>query len=109
MAVATLAAASGAGATTRSGLHGLVSRGPITPMCVAEQPCDAPAPGVTLVFVRAGHDAVRTRTSSAGTYRVVLAPGVYTVTSGARMEPVSARVVAGRFRTVDFSIDTGIR
>ena len=108
---AALAAGSGAGATTQSGLHGVVTRGPISPVCVAEQPCSAPAPGVTLVFTSTGQEAVRTRTGSAGAYRVALAPGLYTVAplSGRRMEPGTTRVVNARFRHVDFSIDTGIR
>jgi len=111
VAVLGLVAASGAGATARSGLRGIVTRGPITPMCIAETPCSAPVAGATLVFQRAGHAAVRTRTGSDGTYKIVLAPGAYSVAlaSPRRMGPTSARVTSGLFRTVDFSIDTGIR
>ena len=106
-----LIVASGAGATTKSGLHGVVTRGPITPMCVAEAPCSAPVPGAVLVFTQAGHAAVRARTGKTGAYRIVLAPGTYSValTPARRMAPAAARVVGGRFRRVDFSIDTGIR
>ena len=40
----------GAQATlSRGSFAGLVKRGPITPVCVAEQPCDEPAKGVTLL------------------------------------------------------------
>src|SRR5262249_20449466 len=111
VAVLGLVAASGAGATAPSGLRGIVTRGPIAPMCVAELPCSAPVPGATLVFTQAGHAAVRAHTGSNGTCKVVLAPGAYSVAlaSPRRMGPTSARVTSGRFRTVDFSIDTGIR
>jgi len=106
-----LTVTSGAGATSQSGLRGVVTRGPIAPICIAEEPCSAPVPGATLVFKRAGYAAVRTRTGSAGTYRVVLAPGVYSVALAPprRMAPPNARVAGGTFRRVDFSIDTGIR
>jgi hypothetical protein len=104
-------AGGGAGATTGTGLRGLVTRGPVSPVCVAEQACDEPAPGVTLVFKRAGDEVARTRTGSAGGYRVTLPAGWYTVKplSGRHMQPSAAHVVSGRFRRVDFSIDTGIR
>jgi hypothetical protein len=101
------------GTTAPSGLYGQVRRGPITPVCSAEQSCDAPAPGVTLVFSRAGRELGRTVTRKDGTYRIRLAPGVYRVRrslAGVRpVEPQTARVPSGRFARADFSIDTGIR
>jgi hypothetical protein len=120
IAVATLSLAlvivAGAQATVApSGLHGVVVRGPITPMCVAEQPCTAPATNVTLLFSRGGRIVGRAVTDSAGRYRLRLPAGLYvvrrpvTVTIGRGMEPNRARVYVGRFVRVDFSIDTGIR
>ena len=109
--LAVAVVAPGAAATTQSGLEGTVTRGPISPICIAERPCDAPVPGLTLVFTRGGNEAGRVRTTSAGRYRVDLAPGAYAVTSLPvhRLEPTGARVVAGRVHRVDFSFDTGIR
>jgi hypothetical protein len=111
-----LPAAAGAHATpSPSGLRGLVTRGPISPACVAEQPCTEPAKNLTLIFSRDGRVAARRTTDSAGRYRVVLRPGLYRVTRtvsariGRGLEPDHARVLAGRFVRVDFSIDTGIR
>jgi hypothetical protein len=111
-----LTAAGSAGAsTTSSGLWGEVKRGPVTPVCVAEQPCYVPAKGVTLVFVRGGVVVRRAITNDLGRYRVRLAAGTYSVrlpqkqAIGRDLEPVQARVRAGRFVRVDFSIDTGIR
>jgi len=106
---------SGAAGTTGSGLYGFVRRGPIQPVCVAGQPCDGPARNVTLVFWRNGKAAGRTTTSKTGSYRIVLAQGVYALrtahatTIGGPPEPRTARVVSGRFRRVDIFLDTGIR
>jgi len=115
-ALAVILVASSAGAaTSSSGLRGLVTRGPIAPVCVAGQPCSAPAKDVTLVFSRNGRVVRRARTNERGRYRVVLAPGLYVVrltpkpAVGRGLEPVRARVLRARFRRVDFSIDTGIR
>jgi len=104
-AVATSAAG------THSGLRGLVTRGPVTPVCRAEAPCTAPARQVVLSFTRRGV-STETRTGDDGRYRIALPPGVYSVrVRSARFgaEPKSATVVAGRFAVRDFSIDTGIR
>ena len=97
--------------TSRSGLYGTVSRGPITPVCVAEQPCSGPAAGVTLQFWNGGRLVGRTTTHDDGSYRVALPVAQYTVkvTSGRDLEPSAARVGSLRFRRVDFFIDTGIR
>ena len=105
------AAAGSAGASTNpSGLWGEVRRGPIVPVCVAEQPCDAPAKNVTLAFVRNGNVVRRATTNEQGRYRVRLAAGTYSVRlPGRSLDPVQARVRAGRFVRMDFSIDTGIR
>jgi hypothetical protein len=117
-ALAAFVAVSSAGAaTTSSGLRGLVTRGPIAPVCAVEQPCSAPAKNVTLVFSRNGEVVRRAKTNDRGRYRVALAPGIYSVrltagqrqTIGRGLQPARARVVANRFRRVDFSIDTGIR
>ena len=111
-----LALVAGAQATVaKSGLHGVVMRGPITPMCVAEEPCTEPAKNVTLLFSRNGRIAGRAVTDSAGRYRLRLPAGVYSVRRpgsvgiGRGIEPNHARVYARRFVRVDFSIDTGIR
>ena len=105
-----LVTAGGAAATSvRSGLYGVVIRGPIRPVCVAGQPCSAPAPGVVLRFSRGGRVAAEARTRRDGSYRVRLAPGRYSVGGARRLEPRVATVPTGRFRRVDFSIDTGIR
>jgi hypothetical protein len=98
-----------------SGLRGVVMRGPISPMCVAEEPCTEPARNVTLLFSRNGRIVGRAVTDSAGRYRLRLPAGAYAVRRpasvgiGRGIEPDHARVYARRFLRVDFSIDTGIR
>jgi hypothetical protein len=106
----TLAAlAVGAATTTTTGLHGIVMRGPVSPVCAAEQPCDEPAVGAVLTFSRNGAVVARAKVESEGKYRVVLRPGLYSVRANHRIDPTTARVRSGRMSRVDFSIDTGIR
>lgn len=98
-----------------SGLHGIVTRGPITPVCTVGVPCSAPVVGAVLVFSRTGHSFVRIRTSAGGHYSVRLAPGYYTVrvsptpSIGSGIRPVHVHVTRGVKERLDFSIDTGIR
>lgn len=106
-----------ADATTaaRAGLWGVVRRGPITPVCFENRPCDEPAANVTIVFVRNSREAARVTTRREGSYRITLRPGVYNVRTlkkisiGNALEPSSVRVRSGRRTRVDFFIDTGIR
>lgn len=110
LVVAFAAATAVAGASTvRSGLYGSVTRGPISPVCMAGQPCSAPAAGAVLAFVRGTHVA-RATVHADGTYRVRLSPGTYEVrASYRRVEPSAVLVRSGAPRRADFSIDTGIR
>ena len=103
-------AAASHGAAPNSGLFGVVTRGPISPMCVAEQPCSEPASGAVLTFSRGGTVVARVTARHNGTYRVRLGAGLYTVRcSVRRLEPKAVQVRPGTTRRVDFSIDTGIR
>jgi hypothetical protein len=101
-------------AATRGTLYGVVTKGPITPVCRAGQACDAPAQ-VTLVFSSAGTDVARTRSSLSGRYRVTLAAGYYAVRTVERIgidrniRPRNVHVRAGHVDRLDFTIDTGIR
>jgi Carboxypeptidase regulatory-like domain len=113
MAAGLALAAGASAATSRSGLHGTVMRGPITPVCKVGVPCEAPAGGVTLTFSRAG--VVReTRTDQQGSYRIALPPGIYAVTTsskpfGRTPRPARVHVRAGHSDRIAFTIDTGIR
>jgi len=97
-----------------AGLFGTVTRAPTMPVCVAGQPCSKPAAGVTLTFLHGGVPAKSVVTTAQGTYRVLLAPGVYSVrVSGLsriqRLSPVTVTVRRGVVARQAFVIDTGIR
>jgi hypothetical protein len=106
-----------AAAATGSGLYGKVTRGPITPVCIANQPCYAPAAGVTLTFTRNANIVARIKTGPAGLYRIALAPGTYTVRElrpsttlkPPVMKPLVVRVLAQLWTRQNFTIDTAIR
>ncbi|MBA2476694.1 MAG: hypothetical protein H0V40_12165 [Actinobacteria bacterium] len=106
--------AAGGRAESPSGVVGILTRGPTQPVCTAEEPCEAPAAGVTLSFVRAGRVSGRARTGSAGGFRLRLAPGLYAIRTSAKPfgtvpTPARARVWPSRFTRLELSIDTGIR
>jgi hypothetical protein len=101
-------------ATVLTGLFGTVTRSPITPVCRVGQPCSAPAPGVTLVFLRGGTKVASVVTTKTGTYRVRLAPGSYTVRVSPTLRigglaPSTVKVPRGVAVRRNFDIDTGIR
>ena len=117
-ALATLAIGCGSAAgsgTATSGLKGRVMRGPTMPVCRVGVPCEAPAPGLKLLFYRSGKVVARATTNQRGWYRVALKAGPYTVRTSSRpafenmLQPRRVRVASGRFKRVDFHIDTGIR
>lgn len=95
-------------------LHGVVTRGPTTPVCMTGKPCDEPAVGAVLAFSRDGRLAARVRVGTGGLYRVRLPVGTYTVRQlpspriGFGLRPALVHVHAGSTRA-DLFIDTGIR
>jgi hypothetical protein len=92
-------------------LRGLVSIGPVTPVCRAGEPCTKPATGVLLTFSH-GARHVSTRTDRAsGRYRLKLPAGVWAVRAsvGMRIAPATVRVGRARVTVRNFAIDTGIR
>ena len=111
LVMAAVFAAPVAAHSTSTGLRGLVTRGPITPVCQEGVSCSAPSKHTTLVFTRDGVSK-SVVTGEDGRYSVVLAAGTYVVRiPSARFgfRPRSATVVAGRMTVRNFSIDTGIR
>lgn len=97
-----------------SGLHGVVTRGPTTPVCRVGKPCTAPAVGAVLVFSHDGRVAARARAGAGGRYAVKLPPGFYAVRVSppqriGGLKPREVRVRSGVNGRVDFQIDTGIR
>ena len=110
LVVAVLLVASPATAAT-SGVRGVVTRGPITPVCQVEKPCSAPAKRVQLTFTRLGR-SWRTTTDDHGRYRIALRPGTYAVTIATQRPGIAAfkvDVPRGKVAVRNFEIDTGIR
>jgi hypothetical protein len=113
--LALLIAGAAQATPSQSGLRGVVMRGPITPVCVAETPCSEPAKNVTLVFSRADRVAGRVVTDGQGHYRIRLPAGFYSVRRAGsagvdkKLDPNRVRVLARRFVRADFAIETGIR
>lgn len=98
--------------TTSTGLRGLVTRGPITPVCRVDTPCSAPAKHTTVVFTRNGVSKSAV-TGDDGRYSILLAAGTYAVRIPTAAKfgftPRTVVVTAGRMSIRNFSIDTGIR
>ena len=115
LALTTLAlAAPAVSATGQSGLRGVVMRGPTSPVCRVDEPCEAPAANVVLVFKQASHVVARTTTGPKGGYRLGLKPGRYVVTTATRtigvgLTPRAVVVPRARFARVDFHLDTGLQ
>ena len=115
LVLATLSlAVPAATATAESGLRGVVMRGPTSPVCRVDQPCEAPAANVVLVFSRAGYVVARTTTGPKGGYRIALRPGRYAVatarrTIGVGLTPRVVIVPRDRFARVDLHLDTGLQ
>lgn len=113
--IALLLTAGVQAATPRGTLSGVVMRGPVTPVCAFEQPCDEPAANVTLLFTRNGSVLGRAVTNMNGHYRLRLPAGAYLVRRPSaaapdrKLDPNRVRVYPARSSRVDFSIDTGIR
>jgi hypothetical protein len=98
-----------------TGLVGQVLRGPITPVCRVDIPCDGP---FSAWFDVLHGDALvaRFHSDSSGAFKVALAPGAYVVVpsdSAPLMMPGAQRkdVVVGPdgFTRVTLDFDTGIR
>jgi hypothetical protein len=99
---------------TASGLRGHVTLSPARPVCIEDDPCSKPAPGVLLSFRRDGRTIASVKTTPSATYRLLLAPGLYVVAApryqrGSGITPRTVRVLRGRIARVDLEIDTGIQ
>jgi hypothetical protein len=117
VAAAALLQAAAPAATVRGGLYGLVTKGPVRPVCKVGESCDAPA-RVTLEFSRstaAGVLRYAIASRATGAYRIALPPGYYSVTTKQRIgirrniRPHAVHVRRGHWDKLDFFIDTGIR
>ena len=109
-------ACSGTTPSPTTGLAGIVVRGPITPVCRIDVPCDAPfSAGFTVQ--RAGRQVAQFQSDSAGQFTVFLEPGVYTIVPNADAPLISPASQSksvtvgdtGLLTIVRLTFDTGIR
>ena len=102
-------------ATLTTGLTGTVTRGPITPVCMVDVPCDAPF--AAHFTVRLGsHTVAAFQSDSVGHFEVRLAPGSYIVVPGSdaliispSVQSKSVTVGLVGLTVVNLDFDTGIR
>ena len=115
LVLASLATAACAAATIpKTGVRGIVLRGPTQPVCQVGRTCEGPAAAVTLVFSRAGTERARVKTGHDGRFTVALAPGRYGVRTTAKVfgrtpQPATVTVPRTGYARVTLRIDTGIR
>ena len=108
---ATVTGTAGAG----TGLSGMAWRGPITPTCRNDVPCDTGFSASFTVF-RGGRSVTQFESDSTGAFRVALAPGNYEIVPdpGAPIldpsgQSRSVTVADTGWTSVELHFDTGIR
>jgi hypothetical protein len=115
MMLAACAGCSGSEGPLDTGLTGVVLRGPVTPVCEEDVPCDAPF-AATFLVTRSGRGIATFASSSDGHFTVMLPPGDYRIvpTADAPLLAPTAQghdVVVGPvgLTTDTLLFDTGIR
>jgi hypothetical protein len=94
-----------------SGLYGVVTRGPTTPVCRVDVPCTKPYGNSTLVFTRPGVTR-KVTTDAQGKYRVALPAGRWSLRvqdAHFGWRPSTVTVPSGRYAKLNVFVDTGIR
>src|SRR5262245_56131665 len=101
--------------TEITGLTGVVSRGPVTPVCRADIVCDAPFSAGFSVTQAARHVA-DFRSDANGRFTVSLPPGTYRITPHAdaplmapEIQAKTVEVAQAGLTYVTLQFDTGIR
>jgi hypothetical protein len=101
--------------TATTGLTGVVMRGPITPVCQIQLPCDAPF-SAEFSIEQNGRRVSQFRSDADGRFTVMLATGIYRIVPGSDapiLAPSSqAKTVEVRpvgLTQVRLEFDTGIR
>ncbi len=98
-----------------TGLEGQILRGPITPVCTENEPCDAPF-SAWFSVLKDDHEVGRFQSDNNGEFAVALDPGVYIIvpdSSAPLMHPQQQRkeveVQPEGLTQVTLYFDTGIR
>jgi len=111
----TLGCNSPSAPTLTSGLTGTVLRGPITPVCQIQVPCDAPF-SADFSVEQNGKMVSRFRSDQDGRFTVMLEPGTYRVVPAANAPIIfpasqakTVAVLAGGLTEIRLTFGTGIR
>lgn len=115
IAAVSVARCTSPGSPTDTGLAGTVRRGPVTPVCVLDVPCDEPFSAS--FTVRQGDRTVTTfRSDTQGRFETRIPPGNYAVVPAPDAPIISpasqakqVEVAAGGLTNVVLQFDTGIR
>jgi len=98
-----------------TGLQGQVMRGPITPVCKDNEPCDAPFSAVFIVL-KNDREISRFQSDARGEFAIALDAGLYTVVPDssaplmrAELQRKEVEVQPEGFTRVILHFDTGIR
>ena len=111
-----IAACASTAPSATTGLTGIVTRGPITPVCRVDVPCDASF-SATFNVERAGRRVAQFQSDASGQFTVFLPPGGYNVVPNADA-PILAPTAqtksvtvadTGTLTVVRLTFDTGIR
>jgi hypothetical protein len=117
-ALTALAGCASAGSfpSPTTGLTGVVMRGPVTPVCRVDVPCDAPF-SATFMVEQDGRRVAQFQSDAAGQFAVYLRAGAYVIVPGAdapiigpSLQRKSVTVADnGMLTVVRLMFDTGIR
>ena len=101
--------------TLTTGLTGIVVRGPITPVCQIQVPCDAPF-SADFSVEQNGKVVSRFRSDQDGRFSIMLEPGAYRVVPAAdapiifpTSQAKTVNVLASGLTEIRLTFDTGIR
>ena len=115
LCIAAVAAACTTPLGMSTGLTGIVTRGPITPVCQVDVPCEAPF-AATFEVRQFGRRVASFTSDDAGRFTVRLVPGSYTIIPGANAPIIDApsqvktvQVEPDGLTSVSLSFDTGLR
>lgn len=96
-----------------SGITGVVTIGPTSPVCVEGKPCSKPYSATILVLLPDGQKITEFKSDASGNFNIALNPGKYILESEKNRFPQMRRqmveVFWGQYTTVNIYFDSGIR
>lgn len=115
LAAVTVARCGSPASPTDTGLAGMVRRGPVTPVCALDVPCDEPF-SATFTVQQGDRTVTTFRSDTQGRFETRIPPGNYVVVPAPDAPIISpasqakqVEVAAGGLTNVVLQFDTGIR